>query len=103
MTFTKQQLEEVSRSVPSWFHSIDLGQGVVTAGHKSQRQLAVEVEDFRFPDLRGRSVLDIDARDGFYSFEAVVTAPRPAAQAPRSALGACATRSGGRRTSRRGR
>ena len=70
MTFTRQQLEEMSRAVPFWFHSIDLGQGVVTAGHKSQRQLAVEVELFRFPDLQGKSVLDINAWDGFYSFEA---------------------------------
>lgn len=70
MTFTKQQLEEMVGAVPFWFHSIDLGQGVVTAGHKSQRQLAVEVENFRFPDLRGKSVLDINAWDGFYSFEA---------------------------------
>ncbi len=53
-----------------WFHSIDLGGGVVTAGQKSPQILAREVEGLDLPDLRGKSVLDIGAWDGYFSFEA---------------------------------
>jgi tRNA (mo5U34)-methyltransferase len=53
-----------------WWHSIDLGHGVVTTGYKSAEHLRNELTAMRFPDVRGRSVLDIGAWDGFYSFEA---------------------------------
>ncbi|MGH9071170.1 MAG: class I SAM-dependent methyltransferase [Acidimicrobiales bacterium] len=53
-----------------WFHSIDLGGGVVTAGMKTSEVLAREVEGLSLPDLAGKSVLDIGAWDGFFSFEA---------------------------------
>jgi tRNA (mo5U34)-methyltransferase len=48
-----------------WFHSIDLGNGVVTKGLSEAQQ----PED-RFPPFGGRSVLDIGAWDGYYSFMA---------------------------------
>jgi tRNA (mo5U34)-methyltransferase len=70
MTFTKEQLHEMAGKVPFWFHSIDLGQGVVTKGWKSGNHLKDELESLRLPDLSGKSVLDINAWDGFYSFEA---------------------------------
>lgn len=47
-----------------WYHSIDLGQGVTTRGLSQSPLLDAE----RLPDLRGRSVLDIGAWDGYYSF-----------------------------------
>src|SRR5262245_39989860 len=54
-----------------WWHSIDLGNGIVTPGHKTP---ALEAEEaaafFDRVDLTGRSVLDIGAWNGFYSFEA---------------------------------
>lgn len=50
----------------TWFHTIDLGDGVVTPG---QKDTPSEWEHFRIPDVQGRSVLDIGAYDGFYSFE----------------------------------
>src|SRR6266852_143035 len=54
-----------------WHHSIDLGGGVVTAGNKStalcNREAALI---FDRVDLKGRSVLDIGAWNGFLSFEA---------------------------------
>ena len=53
-----------------WFHSIDLGHGVVTKGQKTPPALAQELETLRLPELAGKSVLDIGAYDGFYSFEA---------------------------------
>ena len=63
-------LQERVDAVPFWFHSIDLGDGVVTPGHKDQAELAREIDALALPDLRGRSVLDIGGWDGFYAFEA---------------------------------
>jgi tRNA (mo5U34)-methyltransferase len=54
-----------------WFHSIDLGHGVVTPGgvplamHHIQRAVF-----FDRVDLVGKSVIDIGAWNGIYSFEA---------------------------------
>ena len=48
-----------------WFHSIDLGDGVVTPG-ASGPQLPEDL----FPPMEGKSVLDIGAWDGYYSFMA---------------------------------
>jgi tRNA (mo5U34)-methyltransferase len=48
-----------------WYHSIDLGDGVVTKGASAQDTGA----EF-LPDVTGRSVLDIGAWDGKYSFQA---------------------------------
>jgi len=51
-----------------WFHTIDLGQGVVTPGLDDS---PAKLKTLGFPqDLRGKSVLDIGAWDGFFSFEA---------------------------------
>jgi tRNA (mo5U34)-methyltransferase len=51
-----------------WYHTIDLGQGVVTRGVDNSPQRLAQV---RLPsDLSGLSVLDIGAWDGFFSFEA---------------------------------
>jgi tRNA (mo5U34)-methyltransferase len=54
-----------------WHHSIDLGGGVVTLGNKSAALCNDEAAlIFDRVDLRGRSVLDIGAWNGFFSFEA---------------------------------
>jgi tRNA (mo5U34)-methyltransferase len=51
-----------------WWHSIDLGHGVVTRGGTDTRSKLPQVG---MPaDLTGWSVLDIGAWDGFFSFEA---------------------------------
>lgn len=65
-----KSLQERVDEVPFWFHSIDLGHGVVTPGHKDAQELAREVAALALPDLRGRSVLDIGGWDGFFAFEA---------------------------------
>lgn len=67
---TPGTLAERVRAVPFWWHSIDLGSGVVTPGAKDAEYLRNEVHQLRLPDLEGKSVLDIGAWDGFYSFEA---------------------------------
>jgi tRNA (mo5U34)-methyltransferase len=46
-----------------WFHSIDLGNGVRTKGLSN-----VQLPAAQFPDFSGRTVLDIGAWDGYYSF-----------------------------------
>jgi tRNA (mo5U34)-methyltransferase len=52
----------------TWFHTIDLGNGIITPG---QKDTPAEVAHLHLPDdLTGRTVLDIGAYDGFYSFEA---------------------------------
>lgn len=55
---------------PFWWHSIELADGVVTPGHKSLDVLEGELESLRLPDLRGKTVLDIGAWDGYFSFAA---------------------------------
>ena len=51
-----------------WFHKIDLGNGLVTPGVDYTPE---KLSKMGLPtDLRGRSVLDIGAWDGFFSFEA---------------------------------
>ncbi len=70
MWLPKEQLQEMVDAVPGWFHSLDLGEGVITKGHKSVSYLEKELAALRLPDLKGKSVLDIGAWDGFYSFAA---------------------------------
>lgn len=63
-------VDELRREVAGirWFHSIDLGNGIVTPGvDRSARRL----KGIHLPtSLRGMSVLDIGTFDGFYAFEA---------------------------------
>ena len=52
----------------AWYHTIDLGHGVITPGVDDSgdrvRRLAIP------SDLRGKTVLDVGAWDGIFSFEA---------------------------------
>src|SRR5438128_9146963 len=57
-------------AVPEWFHSIDVGCGVVTPGRKSATQLADELDHLQLGNLTGLTVLDIGANDGYFSFAA---------------------------------
>ena len=51
----------------SWHHQIDLGQGIVTPGrdHSARKLAALDL-----PPLAGKSVLDVGAWDGYFSFAA---------------------------------
>jgi tRNA (mo5U34)-methyltransferase len=62
-------LAERVAAIPMWWHSIDLGDGLVTPGRKPV-DLEAELGALRLPDLRGKTVLDVGAWDGFYSFAA---------------------------------
>jgi tRNA (mo5U34)-methyltransferase len=52
-----------------WWHSIDLGDRV-TPGHKSPERLDWEWNNLHLPPLAGRTLLDIGAWDGYFSFRA---------------------------------
>lgn len=51
----------------TWYHSIDLGNGIITPGMMSQERQQ-PIADAIPQDLTGKSVLDIGAWDGYYSF-----------------------------------
>jgi tRNA (mo5U34)-methyltransferase len=60
--------DEVRRRVDeiTWCHSIYLGDGIVTRGLSDVSPLS----DDELPDVAGKSVLDVGAWDGLYSFRA---------------------------------
>jgi tRNA (mo5U34)-methyltransferase len=63
-------LQTLKREVAAitWWHTIDLGKGIVTPGLDPT---PARLPEIRLPeDLAGLSVLDIGAWDGFFSFEA---------------------------------
>lgn len=51
---------------PLWYHTIDLGDGVITPGWFDQRSI---VASLPWPDVRGKRCLDIGTYDGFLAFE----------------------------------
>jgi tRNA (mo5U34)-methyltransferase len=67
---TREEKLRLSQTRP-WFHSIDLGDGVITPGRLALPHLNQMLQYLNFPkSFEGLSVLDIGAWDGFYSFEA---------------------------------
>jgi tRNA (mo5U34)-methyltransferase len=66
----KEEKQQLVDSVPFWWHSIDLGDGVITPGQKPLEFIQEEIDYLRLPDLTNKSVLDIGAWDGAFSFEA---------------------------------
>lgn len=71
MVGTQEEATALSDSVGNrWWHSIDLGHGVVTPGTKPIETMRAEIDALGLPeDLSGKSVLDIGAWDGAFSFE----------------------------------
>lgn len=53
-----------------WFHSIELGDGIVTKGQRTLEAIRRKADIAFKHGVRGKSVLDIGAWDGAYSFEA---------------------------------
>ena len=49
-----------------WYHTLDLGGGVVTPGWMDLRPV---VDRLPWPDVRGKRCLDVGAYDGFLAFE----------------------------------
>lgn len=71
MERSREELEAVAASwAGRWWHSIELGEGVVTPGTKPLDTMRREMAQLGLPDdLTGKSVLDIGAWDGGFSFE----------------------------------
>lgn len=63
--FTEKLLGELD-----WFHSVALPDGALTPGYKSHEVLCREADLVFQDDLAGKTVLDIGAWDGFFSFAA---------------------------------
>lgn len=70
MLRTKEHAEEIIRLNSEWYHSIELAPGVITPGRAPAEAWENELINLRLPDLRGKSVLDIGAYDGYFSFAA---------------------------------
>jgi len=66
---TEQEFRALCGNVPIW-HSVDLGDLFVEGARKNSAITAEELRRAAFPDFRGKTVLDIGAHGGFYSFEA---------------------------------
>jgi tRNA (mo5U34)-methyltransferase len=60
------QIADLVASVPHWHHMMTLPHGIRTPGAYDPRDLFSRL---RLPDLAGKRVLDVGARDGFFSFE----------------------------------
>ena len=74
-------LSDDVQALPRWWHSIDLGDGIVTPGGKSVDDLQLEWDRMALGGLTGKSVLDIGAWDGWMSF-AAERAPAQSASLP---------------------
>ncbi len=60
--------ERIAR-FPHWYHQIEVVPGVTTPGINASGQVMRVLDQMNLPkDCRGLSVLDIGARDGFFSF-----------------------------------
>jgi tRNA (mo5U34)-methyltransferase len=65
---SREQAEAVLRACPEWYHSIELAPGIVTPGRAPLEHWEAALRSLQLPDLHGKSVLDIGAYDGFFSF-----------------------------------
>lgn len=71
----KETVKKKVAKVPFWWHSIELGYGIVTPGHQGGLNYPTSAKrlfnELQIPkDLKGKSVLDIGAWDGAFAFEA---------------------------------
>jgi tRNA (mo5U34)-methyltransferase len=64
-----QDLAAAIEAIPFWWHSIQLPEGMITPGHKTSAILEKEWQQIDL-DVTGRSVLDVGAWDGYFSFRA---------------------------------
>lgn len=62
----RERLQEFA-AAPRWYHSVDLGNGIITNGTYDHRP---HLDRYGLPaDLRGLSVLDVGTADGYFAFE----------------------------------
>ena len=61
-----RSLRQRVHDLPLWYHTIDLGNGVLTPGWFDLRPI---VDTMPWPDVRGKRCLDVGTWDGFLAFE----------------------------------
>ena len=62
----RAELLERVRELEPWYHTLDLGDGLITDGMFDLRPF---VDRYGLPDLTGKRVLDVGTFDGFWAFE----------------------------------
>src|SRR5215813_9558515 len=68
MPNAQEKIAELDINSINWFHTIDLGNGIVTPGTDNSPK---KLQRLCIPrDLTGKTFLDVGACDGFFSFEA---------------------------------
>ena len=66
MNTSRNELIKLAEDI-NWYHTIELGDGIVTRGYFDHREL---IGKYGIPeDLSGKTVLDIGASSGYFSFE----------------------------------
>jgi tRNA (mo5U34)-methyltransferase len=66
VTVTHAELSAEVAANPVWYHTLDLGAGVVTPGWFDLRPIAARLP---WPDLKDKRCLDVGTYDGFFAFE----------------------------------
>ena len=74
MKYSKEEKRQLVDSYNSWWHSIDFGDGVISKGRKTNIQgMLEELNSWSLNEaslFKNKTVLDIGAWDGYYSFHA---------------------------------
>jgi tRNA (mo5U34)-methyltransferase len=70
MALSKEQKKEMIQAVKYWYHTIDLGEGLITPGWETIRSMNQTMIDFLPQSFNGMTILDIGCWDGLFSFEA---------------------------------
>jgi tRNA (mo5U34)-methyltransferase len=68
--FDRAEKQRLVDEIHPWHHSIRVDEGVVTPGGKTLQHHHEDLLRLRLPNLAGKSVLDIGAWDGYYTFMA---------------------------------
>lgn len=67
---TPEEKRRLVATRTDWFHSIDVGDGIVTPGMVPPAYLRFVLDTLQLPaDMRGMRVLDVGAYDGYFGFE----------------------------------
>lgn len=69
-TARQTRARDILQACPEWYHSIELAPGVITPGRAPLEVWDTTLRRLQLPDLHGKSVLDVGAYDGFFSFAA---------------------------------
>jgi tRNA (mo5U34)-methyltransferase len=67
---TREEKQQLVDAVPYWWHSIDFGDGIVSPGRNKAESLEKRLAAMQLPPLEGKTLLDIGAWDGYFSFAA---------------------------------